>query len=1579
MNVRGEINVMMKFMRKSKGFISIFLCLVLLPMVTFSTMVIDVSRLQNARALVTSAGDLAMNAGMSEYNKTLQEMYGIFATSTSNEDLEKALANYFSKTIEGSIGTSNNLSEKEYIQKYSQEVTHWLFNVKNFDDVDFTNFLQMELEAAEAFDYIGVDNSSPANPAVMKQQIVDYMKYKGPVSLSLNLFNKIGALKDSKKQVDAVEKKVDYTQSLDNLTDPCEKAFAAVYGADTDYDSVNKGYNDYVDDYNKNYIAVGKDFENGLMANESKAYNNIEDNLKKMSVFLVYYHTAQISAGVIPGPSDKAGYTMTDLGGLAYEKFENYMTTHGDYSGYKKYNNLSDMAGCSNGFDELIGAFSLNQVKGTQTEKFSDKDFDKYFKEAVASIKIEVSEASKYAADKGNYVTKAELNKDNTKLNENDGNVSEALLAKWKERVSGSTSDDFESVSTADGKTYDLILQELDQGGKWKSVVSFIRYKKQIADLSASFESNWNTFDEEVKTAVKEKQDYLKGTSRYDYTQTYEGIKKKEWIETLQSELDAYDGENGLIKTKTNEITAKKSDITAKKAEVNSKQSEYDNEKDDVKKATLKSELDTLKAELSTLEKEKSTLDTELTKLQSKRKATEKEKTQEEKIYNKKVKEMQEAAEKDGELIVRKEKKYYETMMKKDIVAKLAEQVEGLDKTLKDEVLDMLPGRVDQMFDHGKPYLQQAVEQLEGFYVCVCNCYDRASAAKTCLESVESVYENVDTKYNAWVDSAKQVEDDTTKTTMLNDANTTSSGLKKKDITNAISIAANRQAYFERLKKMIENIHFYEDGPLVDESKGKAATYAEKLYKTISNHNTGNSTGDLDKDNRNADYIKKTKSSEIVKDHFNDKSIGSAKSYEVSRAFEWKPGKYLAKDTKEDDGSIFTIAYGDKMEGLKTTSLTSEPVEYKKEQFFKVLILIAKPKANNDENAKNNVNKITTLKNEAVKDDSSSGSGSGSGSGASGTVKENKSTAKEVKVEESVLKTAQSNIDAYGENGGKNEMNSGNAGSSRKDFTLTDKKDDYNSNNSDSAKSSLKQASGLLDKLGKIGTNVLQDAYLEEYFTEMFTCQTDVLEINKDNKMLNGATIEEMCKNDTAWYGGEMEYIIWGGGSVASAKVKNEVAIYAIRFALNAIYAFTAADIQEFTLTAATAIAGWTVVGVPLVQALLTIGLAAAESGVDLIKLKNGEDVAVYKNMDTFVCSPTGAIKEGLKTVATYAIEKGVSVVQEAVENKVDDIRKKGEEKISDNLDKIEELRDSYIDAQKENITTTLKNMIATPIVNKLKPIIMLKESAKDTFENDVQTALDEVFVSINDTVGKSGDGAIKELAVTLIGTYEEQIKLKIRKYIEENSGLNADQLSNKIYKIIDEYIGAIEHNIKEKLDDYGKKFMEEANKCGDALCNNIKELSAKWSTKAGESLTSSATKLIDDKLSDDVIGDLGITAKTDSGAGGGLTLNYKEYCKIFVLIGLINNENEAAMLQRCAALCEANVKNPGSKFTADSSFEMAKVNTVVAVHAKVKLGTLFPWGVTVSEDGATDSSSFGITNFGSNSVIIDYQGVNAY
>ena len=67
------------FMGKNRGAISVFLALILLPMLIFSGIVVDVSRLYAAKTVVSGAGDLTMNAALSRYDKKLKDEYGLLA------------------------------------------------------------------------------------------------------------------------------------------------------------------------------------------------------------------------------------------------------------------------------------------------------------------------------------------------------------------------------------------------------------------------------------------------------------------------------------------------------------------------------------------------------------------------------------------------------------------------------------------------------------------------------------------------------------------------------------------------------------------------------------------------------------------------------------------------------------------------------------------------------------------------------------------------------------------------------------------------------------------------------------------------------------------------------------------------------------------------------------------------------------------------------------------------------------------------------------------------------------------------------------------------------------------------------------------------------------------------------------------------------------------------------------------------------------------------------------------------------------------------------------------------------------
>ena len=71
----------MKLFEKKDGAISLFLAIILVPMLILASVFVDTSRLKLAEAMSASAGDLALNAGLTDYDTVLKEVYGLFATS----------------------------------------------------------------------------------------------------------------------------------------------------------------------------------------------------------------------------------------------------------------------------------------------------------------------------------------------------------------------------------------------------------------------------------------------------------------------------------------------------------------------------------------------------------------------------------------------------------------------------------------------------------------------------------------------------------------------------------------------------------------------------------------------------------------------------------------------------------------------------------------------------------------------------------------------------------------------------------------------------------------------------------------------------------------------------------------------------------------------------------------------------------------------------------------------------------------------------------------------------------------------------------------------------------------------------------------------------------------------------------------------------------------------------------------------------------------------------------------------------------------------------------------------------------
>ncbi|MCQ2408750.1 MAG: DUF5702 domain-containing protein, partial [Oscillospiraceae bacterium] len=588
----------------------------------------------------------------------------------------------------------------------------------------------------------------------------------------------------------------------------------------------------------------------------------------------------------------------------------------------------------------------------------------------------------------------------------------------------------------------------------------------------------------------------------------------------------------------------------------------------------------------------------------------------------------------------------------------------------------------------------------------------------------------------------------------------------------------------------------------------------------------------------------------------------------------------------------------------------------------------------------------------------------------------------------------------------------------------------------------LKNAKAMLDKLADIGTVIVQNVYLEEYLTEMFTCRTDNQQLNKltanpDKKvlpvvLLNGYTNENARKaynnnansgartgryinENTAWYGREIEYLLFGNTDLNANMLATDGTIFAIRFALNAIYAFTAPDIQAFALQIATAIAGWTVIGVPIVQACITILIALAESGYDIYLLHDGQNVAIYKNAATFVCSPSGFLKEvtekAAETFINTVVDKVADKVEEELDKVVNDITQEvtdlSKKTVSDCADNLSDSVNKYAEQQKASLKTAVANMFVTPILNNIVPVESLIDAGdryktavpSDLIEDAVRKAIEQV----ESTVSGMGDSAAKRVAKKLLDKSKEpmitNITAKLCSYFgvsgSEGAALpqgtgnqSLDELMTEMFIGKTGVVGLID-NVKDELDDEIKKVKDTINdnidKYGDMAATNVKDFMHEQFASASEQISGSlknAASNLTDKLPTGQSGNLDTSATS-----GGFSLNYKEYCKILMMIFICTSENQ--ILQRAGVLVTANMRNPYPKnpnvneayMGTAKNFDLTKANTLFSVTAQVEMKTLFPWGVQVNQgEGNEDEGlKLDLSELGNNSIKINYCGINGY
>lgn len=184
---------MLKLMHRRRGAISIFLVIVLLPMMMVSAIFVDESRIQLGNSIATAAGDLTLNTALTNYDTVLKDMYGLFATSQNMDELYANLETYYRKSI-----VSAGVAEAD-AEDYASQIMEFLKSETGKDDLMNMNLKEFTVSQA--------DNGNLANAAMLKNQIVDFMKYRAPLGIGMDFLNALQSMKNLNKQMQLIEDK----------------------------------------------------------------------------------------------------------------------------------------------------------------------------------------------------------------------------------------------------------------------------------------------------------------------------------------------------------------------------------------------------------------------------------------------------------------------------------------------------------------------------------------------------------------------------------------------------------------------------------------------------------------------------------------------------------------------------------------------------------------------------------------------------------------------------------------------------------------------------------------------------------------------------------------------------------------------------------------------------------------------------------------------------------------------------------------------------------------------------------------------------------------------------------------------------------------------------------------------------------------------------------------------------------------------------------------------------------------------------------------------------------------------------
>lgn len=210
--------------KRTRGAVSVFLVLILVPCIVVSSVFVDISRVFLGKNVAASSADLALNSLMTNYDYDLSDWYGLAASCQNIDDFYEISAEYFLRML-----SSQGISDEEIVL-----ISDYYANATNDDTI--YDLLEME-SLTDTGDIIQpISGADLTNAALLKDQVVEFMKYRAPIEITTGIIEKLKKGEESVKEASQAEEnkplvddKCEYYEAEGELLAAAFNSYVAIF------------------------------------------------------------------------------------------------------------------------------------------------------------------------------------------------------------------------------------------------------------------------------------------------------------------------------------------------------------------------------------------------------------------------------------------------------------------------------------------------------------------------------------------------------------------------------------------------------------------------------------------------------------------------------------------------------------------------------------------------------------------------------------------------------------------------------------------------------------------------------------------------------------------------------------------------------------------------------------------------------------------------------------------------------------------------------------------------------------------------------------------------------------------------------------------------------------------------------------------------------------------------------------------------------------------------------------------------------------------------------------------------------